>query len=110
VCRVYSPLLAIALALAGCGTGSTAAVEYRHDGTIALRCRTSLPRCLERAEDACHGTRYEVLSAIDDHADLGSAGVPVETETRSSQAIVRCGPKGWSLFRPTPKDAGTDGP
>jgi hypothetical protein len=96
--RRTPPLSLLILPLAACGTFSTGSTEFRPDGTVMLKCSTSLPRCLERAEEACHGTRYEVLSAADNHDYYGPSNVSQQTEVRSSEAVVRCGQQGWSLF------------
>src|SRR5262245_55033909 len=80
----------------GCGTWFSASTDYRTDGTISIKCQASLPRCLERAEDACSGSRYEVLSATDSHDYYGPGSF--ENQRRSSEALIRCGPRGRSMF------------
>ncbi|MES1172422.1 MAG: hypothetical protein ABUL77_04220 [Bacteroidota bacterium] len=72
--------------------------ERRPDGTFHLKCKTSLPRCLDRAEELCHGTRYKVLSADDHHDYMGGQGSMTEHEVRASEAVFRCGARGRMLW------------
>lgn len=92
------PIAAVALSLVACGSWLRATVEHHDDGTFTITCRDSLPRCLERAEETCHGSRYEVLNAVDTHDYYGPGDVTLQTETRTSTALVRCGPHGRPLF------------
>jgi hypothetical protein len=106
--RWRSLAYALIVTLAGCSALSTGSAERQADGTVLLRCRTSLPRCLERAEDACHGARYDVVRATDNRDYSGPQSS--ESEERSSEAVVRCGLRGRLLFgAPASKDV-TPGP
>jgi len=97
------------LALAGCATARVSA-ERRADGTEHLRCRMALPACLVEAERLCQGRHYFVLRAVDEHDYRG--GSQFRTDTRTSEAIVRCGPAmAWPLgVDPTALPAETAAP
>ena len=82
-------LLATLAVGAGCATASVA-VEARADGTKHLRCKTSLPSCLDEVERLCQGRHYVVLRAVDEHDHRG--GPELNLDVRTSEAIVRCGP------------------
>jgi hypothetical protein len=82
--------LALLCALAaGCATARVS-TETRPDGATHLRCKTSLPDCLEEAERLCHGRHYVVLRAVDEHDHRG--GPDMRLDVRTSEAVVRCGP------------------
>ena len=87
----------VALALGGCAPTLGDSVDHLGDGRFRLKCRGALARCLARADDLCHGTRFEVEAGWDARDYLGPQGV-MEAETRTSEATVRCGPRGKSLF------------
>jgi hypothetical protein len=89
--------LALALALAGCGllSGGVTA-EHLADGNWQLKCKASLARCLERADELCHDASYKIVSASDDRDFYGPQDVPYEV--RSSTAVIRCGTRGRPLF------------
>ena len=95
------PIVTTAVALiitSGCAhLTPSATVDRRADGTLRVLCETSLPECLVRAEDACHGTRYKVLAAVDRHDYRGSPSTMSESESRAAEAIIRCGHRGMSL-------------
>ena len=99
--RLSLPSVATAVTLvliAGCAFLTTPAkVDRLPDGTLRLQCETSLPECLVRAEEACNGTRYKVLAAVDRHDYRGSPSTLSESESRAAEAIVRCGHRGRSL-------------
>ena len=82
-------LLATLVLGASCATAPVA-VEARADGTKHLRCKTSLPDCLDEAERLCQGRHYVVLRAVDEHDHRG--GPELNLDVRTSEAIVRCGP------------------
>lgn len=82
-------LLATFVLGAGCATASVS-VQPRADGTKHLRCKTSLPGCLDEAERLCQGRHYVVLRAVDEHDHRG--GPELNLDVRTSEAIVRCGP------------------
>jgi hypothetical protein len=86
-------------AIASCAMNAEMTTQSRGDGTTHLKCRTSLPRCLEHAEDTCHGTRYTVLRAVDQH-DYFGGGAAAEHEVRNSEAIIRCGDRAKALWGP----------
>lgn len=76
----------------------SATIDRLPDGTLHVQCETSsLPECLVRAEEACQGTRYKVLAAVDRHDYRGDPSTMSESESRSAEAIVRCGHRGRSL-------------
>src|SRR5262245_53389636 len=83
--------------LGGCASmWSSGTTERLPDGTYRLECKSSLARCLERAEDACHGARYQVLRAADERDYYGPE--EAKSEVRSSSATIRCGSMGRPLF------------
>jgi hypothetical protein len=96
--RWRSILMFVNLMLASCGVSSTVVTSAGPDGAYELRCQTSLPRCLERVDAVCGGSRYEVLHATDDRAYRGPLD-SFETETRSSSASIRCLARGQSLLQ-----------
>lgn len=83
---------------ASCGSSSIVVTAAGSDGAYELTCQTSLPRCLERADTVCQGSRYEVLHATDDRAYRGPLDA-FESENRSSSASIRCLTRGTSLTR-----------
>jgi hypothetical protein len=80
-----------ALAL-GCATSPAVKTELSPDGVYHFTCRTTLQMCLNQAEVVCHNERYAVLRAFDLHDYAGDSVQP--TETRHSEAFVRCGARG----------------
>jgi hypothetical protein len=86
-------LAAMGLLAAGCATARTS-TETLTDGTKHVRCRLSLPDCLVEVERLCQGRHYAVLRAVDEHDPRG--GPELNTDVRTSEALVRCGPAiGW---------------
>jgi len=81
-----------------CGVSSIVVTSAGSDGAYELKCQTSLPRCLERADTVCQGSRYEVLHATDDRAYRGPLDA-FENENRSSSASIRCLTRGESLLQ-----------
>src|SRR5689334_3632606 len=99
--RVFAVAAVVALlATASCAyiKGTTATTERLPDGNVHLKCKTSLAQCLSSAEEACNGTRYKVLAAVDQHDYIGARSTVGEQEYRASEAIIQCGRRGRSLF------------
>jgi hypothetical protein len=95
-----SAMTAVALVIAsGCAhLNPSATIDRLPDGTLRVQCETrSLPECLVRAEEACGGARYKVLAAVDRHDYRGSPSTMSESESRSAEAVIRCGHRGRSL-------------
>jgi len=91
-------LLATA-ALTSCAyVRGAATTERLPDGKVHLKCKTSLAQCLPFAEEACNGTRYKVLAAVDQHDYIGARSTVGEQEFRASEAVIQCGRRGRSLF------------
>jgi hypothetical protein len=88
---------AAAVILLGCATTSDVITQPLPSGAWRLTCKDSLARCLEHVEDVCPGVRYKVLSAVDNRDYFGTA--PAEREMRSSEAVVRCGVRGKTVFK-----------
>jgi hypothetical protein len=104
-----SKLLAtLALFVAGCATFATASTHRLPDGAYELVCTTSLPRCLDHADDVCQGAGYDVVRAKDQRDYRGPGGIG-EAETRTSSAVVRCGSRGGAPLlggsKPTPAES-----
>jgi hypothetical protein len=76
----------------GCATTRAVKTELGPDGVYHLKCATTLQACLNQAEVLCHQERYAVLRAFDLHDYAGDMTQP--TETRQSEAFVRCGARG----------------
>jgi hypothetical protein len=89
VTRLVGFLVALA---SGCATTPAVKTELGADGVYHLTCRTTLQVCLNQAEVVCHAERYAVLRAFDLHDYAGDSTQP--TETRHSEAFVRCGARG----------------
>jgi hypothetical protein len=90
--------VALIIITSGCAhLTQSATVDRLPDGNLRVQCETSLAECLVRAEEACHGTRYKVLAAVDRHDYRGSPSTMSESESRTAEAIVRCGHRGKSL-------------
>jgi hypothetical protein len=89
---VLAGLVATIAAISGCVSGPPVTTERRPDGVYHLRCKASLPACLDEAEKVCGHQHYAVLRAFDDHEYKGDATFP--TEFRASEAFVRCGVRG----------------
>jgi hypothetical protein len=91
--RVIRPaLVALVPLVLGCATGPAVKTELGADGVYHLTCRTTLQVCLNEAEVVCHNERYAVLRAFDLHGYAGDSVQP--TESRHSEAFVRCGARG----------------
>jgi hypothetical protein len=88
------PVLSIVFAalVTGCATGPAVRSELGADGVYHLRCATTLQVCLNQVEELCHQQRYVVLRALDLHEYAGDTITP--TESRHSEAFVRCGARG----------------
>jgi hypothetical protein len=70
-------------------------VEKRADGAQHLRCKQALPECLVEAERLCQGRAYVVLRAVDEH-DRRGGSPELNTDVRTSEAVLRCAPAiGW---------------
>jgi hypothetical protein len=89
VTRLVGFLMVLAL---GCATARAVKTDLGPDGVYHLTCRTTLQVCLNQAEVLCHQERYAVLRAFDLHDYAGDSVQP--TETRQSEAFVRCGARG----------------
>lgn len=87
--------IAVALVVVGCVMGPKVTTENLSSGAYRLTCDDSLPRCLEKVDSLCMGTRYEVVRAKDNRDYVGSA--PAEREIRSSEAVVRCGSRSKTM-------------
>lgn len=102
------PVVAVAVALAGCATGASQGNNLRKlpDGSYEVACRQTLATCLQAFETVCAWHGYDVISAAErrQRADLRD---PTE-ETISSEAQVRC-KSGAPLFGRSP-DAGPTAP
>jgi hypothetical protein len=91
--RVILPaLIALAVFVEACATAPVVTTDLGPDGVYHLKCGTTLQVCLNRAELLCHSQRYAVLRAFDNHEYAGDTVFP--TETRQSEAFVRCGSRG----------------
>jgi hypothetical protein len=91
--------------------GSNGDVKTRSlgNGEFRLECKGALANCLEAADRLCMGNRYEVRSAKDDRDYFGPATI-AETEVRTSEAVIWCGPRGRVLFaRPPSGSTGSTG-
>jgi len=87
-------LSALGLASVACAAPRFA-VEKRADGAQHLRCKQPLPDCLVEAERLCQGRPYVVLRAVDEH-DRRGGGPELNTDVRTSEAVLRCAPAiGW---------------
>ncbi|HEX4404368.1 MAG TPA: hypothetical protein VH560_06045 [Polyangia bacterium] len=89
VARLAGLLSTLAL---GCATAPNVKTERGPEGVYHLTCRTTLQVCLNQAESLCRLERYVVLRATDLHGYAGDSTQP--TETRQSEAFVRCGARG----------------
>jgi hypothetical protein len=87
--RLSSVFVSLAL---GCATTRAVKTELGPDGVYHLKCATTLQVCLNQAEVLCNHERYAVLRAFDLHDYAGDLTQP--TETRQSEAFVRCGARG----------------
>ncbi len=86
-------LIGVSISLAlGCATVPAVKTELSREGVYHLTCRTTLQVCLNQVESLCHLERYVVLRAFDLHDYAGDSTQP--TETRQSEAFVRCGARG----------------
>jgi hypothetical protein len=85
-------LTALIASTLGCATVPAVRTELGADGIYHLKCTTTLQVCLNQAEVICHQERYVVLRAFDLHDYAGDSVQP--TETRQSEAFVRCGVRG----------------
>jgi hypothetical protein len=86
------------VALAGCAaTAAGTSVDRLGPDRFALKCRGALAQCLVQVDELCQGTRYTVESASDTRDYLGPHGM-TEHEVRSSEATIRCGSRGMSIF------------
>jgi hypothetical protein len=85
-------LIALTASTLGCATVPAVRTELGADGIYHLKCKTTLQVCLHQAEVLCHEERYAVLRAFDLHEYAGDSVQP--TESRSSEAFVRCGARG----------------
>lgn len=90
-------LLAVAPLLIACATRSGVETQHLPDGTLRIKCETSLAACLARAEDICHGNTYDVVRARDQRDRYGPEMGTAQVEVRSSEALVRCGSRGRPL-------------
>ena len=83
------PVVAVAVALAGCATGASQGNNLRKlpDGSYEVACRQTLATCLQAFETVCAWHGYDVISAAErrQRADLRD---PAE-ETISSEAQVQ---------------------
>lgn len=95
------PVVAVAVALAGCATGASQGNNLRKlpDGSYEVACRQTLATCLQAFETVCAWHGYDVISAAErrQRADLRD---PAE-ETIDSEAQVRCR-SGEALFGSSP--------
>jgi hypothetical protein len=82
-----------------CATTPAFTSERLPDGSYQLQCKMTLPSCLDRVDEVCDGTPYEVLSAHDHRKPIDIMVGGYQKEARSSDAIVRC-TKGKPLFGP----------
>jgi hypothetical protein len=87
--------------LAACGAlNGGVKTQSLGNGEFHLQCKGALANCLEEADNLCMGSRYEVRSAHDDRDYFGPGSVG-ETEVRTSEAVIWCGPRGRDLFART---------
>jgi len=68
------------------------------DGSFLFRCQGSLTQCLTHVEQVCHDATYRVLRAVDRRSYYGPRIGQVETENRTSEAVIRCEARGMALF------------
>lgn len=85
--------------------------EHLADGSFRLRCEGALANCLKHVSAVCRDAGFDVLEARDIRSYVGPE--QTERETRSSEALVSCHPRGKRLFeadsrrgpeRPVPMD------
>ena len=80
--------------MAACGSlGSDVKTQSLGNGEFRLVCNVSLASCLREVDRLCMGNRFEVRSAKDDR-DYYAPVTSLETEIRTSEAVIWCGQRG----------------
>jgi hypothetical protein len=64
--------------------------QHLADGSYQLQCTTALSSCLERVDEVCRGTPYDVVTGHDHRRSTDITVGTAKTEVRSSEAIIRC--------------------
>src|SRR4029077_106286 len=64
--------------------------QHLADGSYQLQCATALSSCLDRVDEVCRGTPYDVVSAHDHRRSTDITVGTAKSEVRSSEAIIRC--------------------
>jgi hypothetical protein len=86
-----SRLVLLGLAsLLGCASAPPFASRRLADGSYELTCKLPLSQCLDRVDQVCDGTPYDVLSAHDHRRPIDIPVGSYQREVRSSDAIIRC--------------------
>ena len=74
----------------GCSSAPPFASHRLADGSYELACQLPLAQCLDRVDELCAGTPYDVVSAHDRRRPIDVQLGSDQREVRSSDAIVRC--------------------
>ena len=89
-------ILLLAGSLPACASAK-AGSQPLGNGRHHITCKSPLTVCLRRAEALCPDVSYDVLGARDRRRYTGV--YPVESEHRSSEAVIACGSRGAPLAK-----------